>query len=196
MKITLITLSGLLFVVLISYAFMKKSIRDTEQHNYIVLKSFDQVEIRQYESAIFSSVKIAASNYKTTSGQGFRTLAGYIFGSNENNEKIAMTSPVMMEFGEESKMSFMVPSEYKMEDLPAPKDKNIIFEHVPVRVVAALTFSGWANDQKIEQYSHLLLSELKKEGIETIGKIQFLGYNPPYDLVDRKNEVIVEVKWD
>ena len=42
-------------------------------------------------------------------------LAGYIFGGNDREQKIAMTSPVVMEMDSTMTMKFLVPAQYTME---------------------------------------------------------------------------------
>ena len=193
MKTFIIILISILALMIITLAFVSKSTQQTEQHNYQVIKIFDQFEIRKYEPAIFSSVKLNAKGYKETSSSGFRILAGYIFGDNEKNEKIAMTSPVAMELGDTSKMSFMVPKGYSIEELPNPSNGKIVFEKQEEKIMAAIRFDGWADDEKIEHYISILMQELKKEKLSTTGNFTFLGYNPPYDLINRRNEVVVEL---
>lgn len=177
-------------------AFVKNSVSEIESHQYEVLKRFDGFEIRKYEEALFSSVILNSSSYNEISSNGFRQLAGYIFGGNSNNQKIAMTSPVIMELDEMSKMMFMVPSEYQQGDLPTPNNPNIFFENKPAVVVAAIRFGGWANDQKIERNLQILKEFLVKNKIPFKDNFSFLGYNPPYDVINRRNEIIVEVEWE
>ena len=62
---------------------------------------------------------------------------------------------------------------------------------MPAKTVAAITFGGWANSERIEEYKNKLIAALDKEGIAYTNKFYFLGYNPPFDMVGRKNEVIV-----
>jgi hypothetical protein len=115
---------------------------------------------------LFSSVKLGKKNYKGTSGEGFGILAGYIFGDNESNEKIAMTSPVVMEIGDTSKMMFMVPKAYSIKDLPNPNNDRILFEKQDEKIVAAIQFDGWANDDKIEKYKAILKEETYQQLIK------------------------------
>jgi hypothetical protein len=125
-------------------------------------------------------------------------LAGYIFGDNEANEKIAMTSPVVMELGDTSKMMFLVPKNYNLKNLPNPKNSKIVFEKEEEKIIAAIRFDGWADDEKIEKYRSVLMNELVKEKSNYVNKISFLGYNPPYQVLNRRNEVVVELinyKW-
>jgi hypothetical protein len=183
----------LLIIVVITQAFIYRSVSKTEQHKYVVLKEFDEFEVRQYAPALFSSVKLNADSYDETANTGFRILAGYIFGGNESNEKIAMTSPVSMEIDDTSKMSFMVPAGYDETSLPKPTNSKIYFEKQDQKIMAAIQFGGWTNDEKIEEYKKKLAGLLEKNGIQHSGKFTYLGYDPPYTLVGRRNEVVVEL---
>lgn len=196
MKITLIALSSIL-LIFIGYKMVKsKSDPGIESYPYKVISKDDKIEIRQYEPALFTSVKLSGNNYSSESSNGFRVLAGYIFGSNSENEKIAMTSPVSMSLEDSMEMMFMVPAEYNKEDLPDPDDKNIKFVEVPAKVMAAISFGGWSNDEKIEKYKKELIEHLSQKNIEYTDRFYFYGYNAPYDVVNRKNEVLVELPED
>ena len=193
MKVFLYISIGLITIFIVSQAFISGSMSKIEKYKYTVLKEFDDFEVRQYEAAMFSSVKMNAKTYEETSSSGFRVLAGYIFGGNEKNEKIAMTSPVVMEMGDTTKMSFMVPSNLKENELPKPNNGRIYFEKQAPKVMAAIRFGGWANDDRIEKYKQKLSLELEKQGLKHTGKFNYLGYNPPYALIARRNEVVVEL---
>ena len=162
MKAVIIIIS-ILVVITITQFFISKSTQETEQHNYKVIKKFDKFEIRKYDPALFSSVKLNKKGYKESSSEGFGILAGYIFGANETNEKIAMTSPVVMELGDTSKMMFMVPKNYDLKNLPNPNNPKIVFEKQEEKIIAAIRFDGWADDEKIEKYKSILMNELVKE---------------------------------
>ncbi|MCE2683025.1 MAG: SOUL family heme-binding protein [Flavobacteriia bacterium] len=193
MKTILIVTSILLGIMILAQAFIYTSTNSTEQHKYVVLKKFEEFEVRQYAPAMFSSVKMVSDSYETISSTGFRTLAGYIFGGNDKNEKIAMTSPVVMEIGDTTRMSFMVPSDMKKEDLPKPNNGRIYFEEQEQKIMAAIEFGGWADDEKIEEYTNKLKANLKANGLSFTGKFSYLGYNPPYQVVGRRNEIVVEL---
>ena len=192
MKIVIIIISILLLIV-IAQIYLSRSTQQTEQHNYKVIKKFDKFEIRKYDAALFSSVKLNKKGYKESSSEGFRILAGYIFGDNAAKEKIAMTSPVVMELGDSSKMMFMVPKNYNLKNLPNPNNSKIVFEKEEVKIIAAIRFDGWADDEKIEKYKTILMNELANEKLNFINKFSFLGYNPPYEVMNRRNEIVVEL---
>ena len=106
--------------------------RGIQKYPYKTVEVYDDFEVREYEPSLFTSVKLTASDYKTASSQGFSILAGYIFGGNESEEKIAMTSPVSMSIGDSVTMMFMVPNKLKKENLPQPNESRIKFteEHL------------------------------------------------------------------
>jgi hypothetical protein len=179
--------------MLITQSYVSRSSKLTEQHAYEVIKVFKQFEVRKYEAALFSSVKMASNSYKETSSWGFRVLAGYIFGDNKRNEKIAMTSPVVMELGDSTKMLFKVPSSYTLNELPQPNNSIINFEKKDEKVMAAIRFDGWASDEKIKKHTALLKEALAKEKINHKNSFSYLGYNPPYEVFNRRNEIVVEL---
>jgi len=194
MKIVLILL-GVVFIAFVAIQlFAFKSQRNIETYPYVINKKYNTFEIRSYEETLFTAVKLSTTGYKNSSSRGFSILAGYIFGGNERNEKISMTSPVAMTLEDSMTMMFMVPKELKKEMLPKPNQSLIEFKEEPAKTVAAISFSGWANDKKIEKYKQKLKSALDVEGIAYTDRFYFLGYNAPYEVFNRKNEVIVELQ--
>jgi len=196
MKILLIILGVILIAFVVIQLFAFNSQRNIETYPYVVNKKYDTFEIRSYEATLFTSVKLSTKGYKNSSSKGFSILAGYIFGNNEKNEKIAMTSPVTMTLEDSITMMFMVPKELKKEMLPKPNQSLIEFKEEPAKTVAAINFNGWANDKKIEKFKQKLKRALDAEGITYSNRFYFLGYNAPYEFFNRKNEVIVELQLD
>ena len=105
-----------------------------------------------------------------------------------------MTSPVSMSLKDSTTMMFMVPKKYKKETLPQPNLSKIKFKEEPAKTVAAINFNGWASDKKIKKYKQKLKEALDKEGRLYKNRFQFLGYNAPYEVFNRKNEIIVELE--
>lgn len=193
MKKVIIILSILIVLFTIMQSFVYFSTSSIEKLPYKVIKEYDDFEVRQYETALFSSVVLSDTTYEESSSKGFRVLAGYIFGGNDTGEKIAMTSPVAMELGDSTKMSFMVPSGYTEETLPKPNNDKIFFEKKEGAMMAAIRFGGWANDARIEEYKQKLIALLKKEGIAHSATFLYLGYDPPFAVINRRNEIVVEL---
>jgi hypothetical protein len=193
----LLIITGIVAVIFISIQlFAMSTQRGIEEYPFKVVKDYGGFEVRSYEASLFTSVTVPSGAYDEASSRGFSALGGYIFGDNETNEKIAMTSPVVMSMEDSMTMMFMVPKSYKKEDLPSPNKTSISFQEEPPKTVAAISFGGWANDEKIEKFKQKLINELDAKGIKYSNKFYFLGYNAPYEMVNRKNEVIVELAAD
>jgi hypothetical protein len=194
MKILLTIFGVILLIFIIVQLFAINGQKNIETYSYVVTKKYDAFEIRNYEASLFTYVKLSGNKYRDESSKGFSILAGYIFGGNDKNEKIAMTSPVAMSLEDSMTMMFMVPKKFKKETLPKPDQSEIKFQEEPKKTVAAITLSGWANDEKIEKYKQKLKSALEAKEIPYTNRFFFLGYNPPYEFFNRKNEIIVELK--
>ncbi|PIE86901.1 MAG: soul heme-binding protein [Bacteroidetes bacterium] len=194
MKTIVIILAVLVLIFIGIQVYAMLSRKSIESYPCKVVEQYDKFEIRDYEASLFTTVKLPYNDYKSASSRGFSMLAGYIFGGNDQKEKIAMTSPVAMSIEDSMTMMFMVPKKYKREDLPTPNQSEIEIVEEPAKRVAAITFGGWANTKKIEQYKNELIALLEANDLEYTSRFFFLGYNPPYDLINRKNEVIIELK--
>ena len=196
MKTTIIITSILIISVIIFQSFTMRSTEKTEQQKYSVLEKDDNFEIRYYPKAILATVYSKAQSYKEIASPGFRKLAGYIFGGNEKNTGIAMTAPVHMNINDSiSSMSFVMPSNYDIDNLPKPNDSNIEINYSKEEYVASITYGGYSSDNDIKKYSAMLSEILDKKGIKHSANFRFLGYNPPYQFINRKNEIIVSIDY-
>lgn len=168
----------------------------TEKQKYRLVLKQDQFEIRYYPSATMATIFSNATDYKGLANNGFRKLARYIFGGNEQKQSISMTAPVRMNMSEKgSSMSFVMPEKFNNEALPKPNDPTIRIEQSKPVYVACISFAGYANDAKIEINKEKLLQILKEKNITTTGEYSFLGYNAPYQFVGRTNEIIIPIEW-
>ncbi|MEN9859478.1 MAG: hypothetical protein RIT50_1600 [Bacteroidota bacterium] len=193
MKVSFLLIILIIMAIPILMSFTNARI---EKQKYRVIKKEKEFEIRFYPPAIFATTRSVAKSYREMGNTGFRKIAGYIFGNNETSAKIAMTAPVHMDINEKgSSMSFVMPSEYTLDKLPRPTDARVELHESPAVYIAAIEFSGYANDQKIKQYKDQLSQILNKKGIKTIGNPTYLGYNAPYELIGRKNEVVIAIEW-
>jgi hypothetical protein len=176
-------------LILLLFMGLFQSDSKTEIQKYQTIKSERDFEVRFYPPAILASVDMAGT-YDDSRNSSFGTLAGYIFGGNEENMQISMTAPVRMSDADGT-MSFVMPSKFTMETLPDPKSKRVKLHTSDPEYVAVVSFSGWANDRKISEMKEKLVEWLKSEGLNHNNKFEYLGYNPPYQLTNRRNEVLV-----
>ena len=187
---------ALAIIFIVFQSFKKFSVSSIETQKYRVVKKEDGFEIRFYPKATFATIRSNGTNYKQVASSGFRKLAGYIFGGNDQNKSIAMTAPVRMEMSEKgSAMSFVMPEKYDMATLPKPKDATVEIKQSEEVYAAVIAFGGYANDEKINDYTNKLVDLLQKKNIKIIGGFNFLGYNAPYDFIGRKNEISIPIEW-
>ena len=193
---TNISVTVIAIIILLIQSFTTMSLSRTEQQKYTVILKEKDFEIRFYPSATVATINSNAKTYRDLSGPGFRKLAGYIFGGNETSTSISMTAPVHMDINDTgSSMSFVMPSSYNQENLPKPNDPDVIIKKTADEYVAVIRFGGFASDRKIISYSGRLHDILEEKGITPYGHARFLGYNPPYQLFGRRNEIVIPVNW-
>ena len=181
-----------LFISLIASVMTTQAIA-IEEPEYRVEKAWDaeQIEIRAYAARV-----MAVTDMAEDSDGGFRVLAGYIFGGNAEEQKIAMTAPVQQSMAGEREMAFMMPAEYAFEDLPQPEDQRVSFREAPAYTAAVIQFSGWASAEKADENWQQLRRFLIAEGIDITGDPTLNQYNPPWTLpFMRRNEIIVPVAF-
>ena len=192
--ITVIILIGL-FILFQIYTIM--SINKTETQAYKVIKVEEKFEIRYYPAATMAMISSTSKSYRDLGSSGFRKLAKYIFGGNSEKKQIAMTSPVHMDISDtKSTMAFVLPSAYNQTNLPKPNDSSISIITSEPEYVAVIQFGGFASNETIDKHRAMLENELKNKGLSYYGDFRYLGYNPPYQLFGRRNEVIVALNWN
>lgn len=197
MKIILIVISILVGLFIIFEIYTTMATAKSETQAYKVIKVEKEFEIRHYPSVTMATIKSSARTYRELGNSGFTKLAGYIFGGNKDKKQIAMTSPVHMTIADSgSTMSFVMPSIYKKDNLPLPNNSDVTIKEVSEEYVAAITFGGFATSDIIKKQTTMLENALKKHRLSYYGNFRFLGYNPPYQLFGRRNEIIVTLNWN
>ena len=204
-------------VVIMSPNELSKRTPDLETPKYEVVKSaLNGIEIRRYEQFAVCSVimkdlnsnsgsdKESASklsNPQLSGATSFGALAGYLFGKNQDEIAMKMTTPVLTDgVGDEKKMSFVLPSDYwKNEDLlEAPKplsDSAVKISSVEGSTRAVIAFGGYGG--KYEAMSNKLNTLLEKEEdwcAADDASVILAQYNDPFTPPwKRRNEVSIAV---
>ncbi len=185
-----------------------------EEPAFQIVKQSGDFEVRRYAPMIVAET-LVDGEMGSASNDGFRVIAGYIFGNNVSvkgpgNEKVAMTAPVTMEAAPEKiamtapvttepegsrfRMHFVMPSQYTMATLPRPKDDRVKLREVPGQTMAVVRFSGFSGEGKVREKTDELLAWVKAEGLQPAGTPQLARYDPPWILpFFRRNEVMVPV---
>ena len=185
----------------------------TEEPQFAVLEKTPPFELRSYAPMILAEVKVEG-NLDEASSQGFRLIAAYIFGQNQVSEKIAMTSPVVVE-GQAPKsakiamtspvtiessagqwtISFVMPAEYTMESLPKPLNSKVQLRQIPAVKRAVIGFTGFYNENKVAERTLELEEWMKTKNLQAASAPKFARYNPPWTLpFMRRNEVMIDVR--
>ena len=176
-------------VLLLIYSF-KIQEDNIEKEQYIILKKIDDVEIRQYKESVNASYytdnKMEKNNY-------FRNLAGYIFGDNTENVSIDMTSPVTMKLYGNREMIFRMPSNYTLDNLPKSNNPKINFITIASCTKAAIQYSGYSNKNIEEKKIQELKNILERQNIKHDNKFELLVYNSPYKILNRRNEITINI---
>jgi len=197
MKIALIIIIILLGFLALSQIYTSMSIQKTETQHYKVMEEDNQFEVRYYPAALMAKITSTSKSYRDLGSSGFSKLAKYIFGGNNEKKQIAMTSPVHMDIGDSiSTMAFVMPATYKKEELPKPNDATIVLETSEAEYVAVIQFGGFASNESIAKHKEQLEKALKEKGYSYYGNFRYLGYNPPFQLFGRRNEVIVGLNYN
>jgi hypothetical protein len=185
----------------------------TEEPTYTAEQVTSRVEIRHYGPRIAAETTVTADEVAARS-DGFRRLAGYIFGGNQVREKIAMTAPVAQHGavrGQKIPMTapvsesatgegewlirFFMPAGKSLDSLPLPNDQAVQLVAVPAETVAVRRFSGSTSAQAVARETARLRRTLNETGFEPIGEPAAWFYDPPWTLpLLRRNEIAIQVE--
>lgn len=183
----------------------------TEEPPHTSRRLTDAIEVRQYQPRIAAETTVEADEEKARN-EGFRRLAGYIFGRNHGSDKIAMTAPVSQASAGRQKIAmtapvsrsgdddegwvirFFMPSKWTMATLPEPDDSRVRLVEVPAETVAVLRFTGDRSQEAVATRSAELLAALRANGVEALGEPVAWFYDPPWTVpFRRRNEVVVPI---
>jgi SOUL heme-binding protein len=181
-------------------------IRDgTEEPRHSLVERLGDVEIRRYTARLAAETTVPG-DATAARGEGFRRLAGYIFGGNQGRTRIEMTAPVAQS-GERIAMTapvaqtavetgwvirFFLPA--GLTDAPQPNDDRVRIVPVPAETMAVLRFSGIATDPAIATQRAALLKALAGTQWRPAGEPVSWFYDPPWTLPPlRRNEVALPV---
>ncbi|MEE2639268.1 MAG: heme-binding protein [Planctomycetota bacterium] len=193
---------GLLMVV--GYLILKSSYRGAyESADYTVIRSDGPFQIRDYPEltlAITSMRKGSAGN-----DGSFGRLFNYISGSNSGKQKIAMTTPVLMDNGSTptltadspGQMAFVMPRKTVSNGVPDPVNPEVQVRTRPAGQFAVVQFSGVNGQDKLAEQEGLLRNWLVNQGYLAADQIEIAGYDPPWIPGPlRLNEILIRLNTE
>jgi len=181
----------------------------TEEPAYTVVQTIGtSLEIRQYGPRLAAETVVPGDEIAARS-EGFRRLAGYIFGANHGAATIAMTAPVATAPSETIAMTapvaqaqtpdgwqvrFFMPAKYTLQTLPQPNDARVKIVTVPPEIYAVYRYSGSISAEAVAQAHAELRRLLQGSGYMPQGEVLNWFYDPPWTLPPlRRNEAAVVV---
>ncbi len=180
-----------------------------EEAKYKVLEREGDFELRLYEPQILAET-LVEGDFQGVGNEGFRRLYDYISGKNRKQQAIPMTAPVSQEgtsekipmtapvnqeqVGGKWRISFLMPYQYTLENLPEPLDYRVKLTKVPGKLMAALSYSGTWSRRRYEEKEGRLKELIRQRGLNIVGEPVFARYNPPFmPWFLRRNEVLIPV---
>ena len=176
-----------------------------EEPAYEVTAKLGDVELRQYAPYVVAEVLVTGS--ATEAGnQGFRILAGYIFGKNKGEKRLAMTAPVTLTAAPVKlemtapviqsaapsgyRVQFVLPRRVTLDTAPEPIDQRIVVRQVQPMRVAVIRYSGFWSDANYNRHLAQLEETLSKAAVIWSGEPVYSRYNPPFTpWFLRRNEI-------
>ncbi len=181
-----------------------------EEPAYTVERRFDQFEVRAYAPQRVAEVTVPGPA-EEAGNQGFRLLAGYIFGKNKGERKIAMTAPVTQAAepvridmtapvsqapaeGGAFVVRFAMPSQYTLATLPEPLDPQVRLRELPPARFAVIRYSGRWTDENYEAHLKILRDGMAEAGLSPRAAPVYARYDAPYvPWFVRRNEILIEI---
>ncbi len=183
-------------------------VRSADEPNYQVLNDFGYIQIRRYPALVVAQTEVT-EDYKKSSSLGFERLAGYIFGKNKKQQKIAMTAPVIQQQEAETMtvpviqqktgavwlMAFVLPQGYSVASAPLPLDTAVIIKEIPGNKTAVIRYSGSLSEAGIKEKAEELKKWLDEQGYQALSPPRSAAYDPPWTLPFlRRNEVHIDIE--
>jgi len=178
-----------------------------DEPRYKVVGTYDAFEVRRYAPGLVAET-VVGTTAEDAGSQGFRILAGYIFGGNKGARKIEMTAPVAQSptriamtapVAQSASavgyvVQFAMPVEWTLETLPEPTDPRVTLRAIPARTVAVLAYSGTWSQSNYEENLKKLKDALERSGLHWHGEPVSAKYDPPWTpWFLRRNEIWLEL---
>jgi hypothetical protein len=169
-----------------------------EEPDYQVTQKLGSVELRQYAAYVVAEVVVNASP-QAAGNQAFPILAGYIFGKNKGEKKMAMTAPVTQTAAVTAepmrmemtapvtqdavaggmRVQFVLPKGVTLQNAPEPLDARVQLREVAPRAWAVIRYSGTWSQANYDDNLALLKSALSAAAVATQGEPVLARYNGP-----------------
>ena len=177
----------------------------TEEPDYKVVQKLDAIEVREYGTYAVAEV-VVPGPAKDAGNAAFPILAGYIFGKNKGERKLAMTAPVT-QAAEPVKLEmtapvtqasapggfrvqFVLPKGITAANAPEPLDARVNLRDVAPKRVAVIRYSGFWSDDNYNEHLAKLRAALGAANLVADGEPVYSRYDAPFTpWFLRRNEI-------
>ena len=180
------------YLILTGFLFLNTTMvmsQKYETQEYEVVEQIDKIEIRYYPSA--PMIRVSSNQNRNNN---FGKLFRYIAGNNNNEEKIAMTTPVYMS-DENKTMKFVLPKRFLLGEIPAPNDNDVEAYISEPKYYAAIKYSGYSNNKKEDNHREELVKTIQNRNLKILSEHFVLSYDAPSKFYNRRNEVLIQVDY-
>ena len=176
-----------------------------EEPEYQVVRELVDIEVRQYAAYTVAEV-VVVGPADEAGNQAFPILAGYIFGKNKGERKLAMTAPVtqsavpvklemtapVTQTAVDSgfRVQFMLPKGVTVASAPEPEDARVQLREVSPSLVAVIRYSGFWSTSNYNEHLAKLQAALRAADLAWTGEAVYSRYNAPFTpWFMRRNEI-------
>lgn len=181
----------------------------TEEPDYQVVQKLGDIEVRQYQAYAVAEV-VVPGPAADAGNAAFPILAGYIFGKNKGDRKLAMTAPVT-QVAEPVKLDmtapvtqaaapggfrvqFVLPKGVTMASAPEPLDTRVMLRDIAPSRVAVIRYSGFWSEGNYQQHLEKLQGAVRAAGLSAVGEPVYSRYNAPFTpWFLRRNEIWLQL---
>jgi hypothetical protein len=198
------------------------ALRKVEEPPFTVEVRDGPCEIRRYAARTIAETTVSG-DWTVAGNEGFRRLAGYIFGKNQGRRSIAMTAPVAQapparvdDGGSGARISmtapvvqradrsgtswtigFTMPAGETLATLPVPDDARVVLRELPPARVAVVRFSGRWTVANMKKHEEALGRWARARKLIAAGEPEINRYDPPFKpWFLRRNEVWLPLEDD
>jgi len=202
---------SLLIAVALALTLLGTSVMAAEEPPFTIRLTSGEFAVRDYPPLVVAEVSVKGDR-ETAAGQGFRLLAGYIFGDNTRRQKIAMTAPVVqspagetiamtkpvLQTGENGTwvIRFIMPRGSTLDTLPRPNNPKVQLHALAAGRVAVVRFSGLARQDDVAAKTLALARFVTEQHLHAAGAPSLAQYDPPWTpWFMRRNEMMIPVAF-
>ncbi|MBC7618368.1 MAG: heme-binding protein [Candidatus Saccharibacteria bacterium] len=180
-----------------------------EEPNYTILRTLNDIELREYAGYTVAEVVVNA-DANDAGSRAFPILAGYIFGKNKGERKMAMTAPVSQTAVPVKLdmtapvtqtvtaggylVQFVLPKGVTLANAPEPLDARVVLREVKPQRMAVIRYTGFWSDSNFNEHLAKLQSGLRAADIPWTGEPVYSRYDgPTTPWFLRRNEIWLQM---